>query len=202
MEIKVNKEIRSYQESIFFGLSMRQFFCALAAVGVAVIVYFSTKDILHKEIVGWLCIISAVPIAATGFITYHGLTFDKFLLKWVQSEMLNPKYVVFKADNIYKESMKGFFLNKRKKKKMKINDTQAPVIHQKDITSLVYKIIKNKADRIGYANIKAKAVSVILNVDIRKIKTALLSLEDEEKIVPYKRGYFLLKENERKEIKY
>ena len=197
----MNKEIRSYQESIFFGLSMRQFFCALAAVGVAVIVYFFTKDILHKEIVGWLCIISAVPIAATGFITYHGLTFDKFLLKWVQSEMLNPKYVVFKADNIYKESMKGFFFNKRKKK-MKSNDTQTTVIPQKDITSLVYKIIKNKADKIGYANIKAKAVSVILNVDIRKIKTALLSLEDEEKIVPYKRGYYLLKENKRKEINY
>jgi hypothetical protein len=181
---------------------MRQFFCALAAVGVAVIVYFSTKDILHKEIVGWLCIISAVPIAATGFITYHGLTFDKFLLKWVQSEMLNPKYVVFKADNIYKESMKGFFFNKRKKKKMKSNDTQTPVIHQKDITSLVYKIIVSNADKIGYADIKTKAISTILNVDIRKIKTALLSLEDDEKIVPYKRGYYLLKKNERTEINY
>ena len=26
LEIKVNKEIRNYTESIFFGLSMRQFF--------------------------------------------------------------------------------------------------------------------------------------------------------------------------------
>ena len=115
---------------------------------------------------------------------------------------VNPKYVVFKADNIYKESMKGFFLNKRKKKKMKSNDTQTPVIHQKDITPLVYKIIKNKADRIGYANIKAKAVSVILNVHVRIIKTALLALEDEDKIVPYKRGFYLLKENKRKDINY
>ena len=36
MEIKINKEIRNYKETIFFGLSMRQFVCAVLAVGVAV----------------------------------------------------------------------------------------------------------------------------------------------------------------------
>ena len=36
MEVKVPKEIRDYQESIFFGLSTRQFLCSLLAVGVAV----------------------------------------------------------------------------------------------------------------------------------------------------------------------
>ena len=34
MEIKVNKEIRDYKETIFFGLSMRQFACAAVAVGL------------------------------------------------------------------------------------------------------------------------------------------------------------------------
>ena len=33
MEVKVPKEIRNYQESIFFGLSTRQFICSLLAVG-------------------------------------------------------------------------------------------------------------------------------------------------------------------------
>ena len=36
MEVKIPKEIRDYQESIFFGLSTRQFICSLLAVGVAV----------------------------------------------------------------------------------------------------------------------------------------------------------------------
>ena len=36
MEIKVPKEVRQYHESIFFGLSLRQFGCSLAAVGAAV----------------------------------------------------------------------------------------------------------------------------------------------------------------------
>jgi len=69
LEIKINKEIRAYQESIFFGLSMRQFLCSVAAVGLGVIVYFITRDVLHKEIVSWLCILSAAPIAAAGFLS-------------------------------------------------------------------------------------------------------------------------------------
>ena len=36
MEIKINKEIRNYKETLFFGLSLRQFICSVLAVGVAV----------------------------------------------------------------------------------------------------------------------------------------------------------------------
>ena len=36
MEVRINKEVRNYQESLFFGLSLRQFFFALLAVAVAV----------------------------------------------------------------------------------------------------------------------------------------------------------------------
>lgn len=35
MEVKIPKEIRSHKESIFFGLSLRQFICALGAVAAA-----------------------------------------------------------------------------------------------------------------------------------------------------------------------
>ena len=44
MEIKINKEIRGYTESMFFGLNARQFIFALLAVGVAIGVYFGLKD--------------------------------------------------------------------------------------------------------------------------------------------------------------
>lgn len=35
MELQIPKEVRQHKESIFFGLSARQFFCALFAVGIA-----------------------------------------------------------------------------------------------------------------------------------------------------------------------
>ena len=67
MEIKVNKEIRGYRESIFFGLSIRQFACSVLAVGAAVGIYFGLRDVVGKETVSWLCIVLAAPFAAAGF---------------------------------------------------------------------------------------------------------------------------------------
>lgn len=40
MQIQINKEIRDYYESMFFGLSARQFFFSLEAVAVSVLTYF------------------------------------------------------------------------------------------------------------------------------------------------------------------
>ena len=39
MEVKINKEIRNYTESMFFGLSLRQFIFSVLACGVAVGLY-------------------------------------------------------------------------------------------------------------------------------------------------------------------
>ena len=43
MEVRINKEVRNYQESLFFGLSLRQLLFALLAVAVAVGVYFCSR---------------------------------------------------------------------------------------------------------------------------------------------------------------
>lgn len=67
MEIRINKEIKDYHESLFFGLSTRQFICSVAAVGAAVGIYFGLKNHIDKETVSWLCIVAAAPIAVTGF---------------------------------------------------------------------------------------------------------------------------------------
>ena len=44
MEVKINKEIREYSESIFFGLNLRQLIFSLLAMGAAVTVYFLCKE--------------------------------------------------------------------------------------------------------------------------------------------------------------
>lgn len=56
MEIKINKEIKDYHESLFFVLSVRQFACSVAAVGAAVGIYFGLRNVVGKEMVSWLCI--------------------------------------------------------------------------------------------------------------------------------------------------
>ena len=104
MEIKINKEIRNYKETIFFGLSMRQFVCAVLAVGVAVGLYFGMSRIADRETVSWVCIVGAAPIAAAGFFHYNGLTLEKFLWAWFKSEFLMAGNRVWKSENYYLEA--------------------------------------------------------------------------------------------------
>ena len=95
------KEIRDYQESIFFGLSARQFICSLLAVGVAVGLYFGLRPLVGSEEVGWMCILGAAPFAACGFFRYHGMTAEQFAWAVIKSELLYPKRLVFKSENLY-----------------------------------------------------------------------------------------------------
>ena len=88
MEIKINKEIRAYRETLFFGLSTRQFVCSVLAVGVAVGLYFGLSRVLDRETVSWVCIVGAAPVAAAGFFQYNGLTPERFLWAWLKSEVI------------------------------------------------------------------------------------------------------------------
>lgn len=107
MEIKINKEIKDYHESMFFGLSARQFVCSVLAVGMAVGSYFGLRNIIGKEMVSWVCVICAAPFAAAGFFKYNGMTFEQFMLSYIKSEFIYSGRRVFKSENllyiIYKE---------------------------------------------------------------------------------------------------
>lgn len=106
MEVKINREIRNYTESMFFGLSMRQFIFSILAIGVAVGLYFLLKPYVGTETVSWMCILGAAPFAALGFITYHGMTAEQFIWAWLKSELLEPRQIRFEANNIYYEALK------------------------------------------------------------------------------------------------
>ena len=101
MEVRINKEVRDYQESLFFGLCLRQFLFALLAVAVAVGVYFGLRDLAGTGETGWLCVLAAFPFAVCGFFTYNGMTFERFLVAVIRSELLYPKRLVFKSENLY-----------------------------------------------------------------------------------------------------
>lgn len=106
LEVKINREIRNYTESMFFGLSMRQFVFSALAILVAVGLYFLLKPHFGTETVSWMCILGAAPFAALGFITYHGMTAEQFLWAWLRSELLEPKELRFESSNLYYEALK------------------------------------------------------------------------------------------------
>lgn len=120
MEVKINREIREYTESIFFGLSMRQFFFSICACMVALILYFLLKPYFGIETLSWVCILGAVPFAVLGFIKYNGMTAEKFITAWIKSEILTPKKLTFKPTNLYYEDLKNIE-NRKKQIEKKMN---------------------------------------------------------------------------------
>lgn len=121
MEVKINREIRNYTESMFFGLSLRQFIFSVLACGVAVGLYFLLKPHLGTETVSWVCILGAAPFAALGFVKYNGMTAEKFIWAWIKSEFFMPKKLVFHSTNTYLELMKPS-IEKKTKEAYKNND--------------------------------------------------------------------------------
>ena len=106
MEIKIPKEVRQHKETIFFGLSVRQFFCAIAAVGLAVGVYLGLGPVIGKETASWLCILAAAPVALAGFFNYNGMTLEQFAWAFLKSEFLCAGERRFISKNIYYEMLK------------------------------------------------------------------------------------------------
>ncbi|NDO18099.1 PrgI family protein [Lachnospiraceae bacterium MD329] len=117
MEIRINKEIKDYHESLFFGLSARQFICSVAAVGAAVGVYFGLKDIVGKEMVSWLCVVCAAPLAAAGFFKYNGMQLEEFITAFFRSEFIYAGVRKFKSENILYNLYKEVLTDAKKAKK-------------------------------------------------------------------------------------
>ncbi|MFA0814766.1 MAG: PrgI family protein [Anaerofustis sp.] len=101
MEIKMNREIREYTESIFLGLSLRQFVFSLAAVLTAVLLYFMLRNRIPTEAVSWVCVIGAMPFGFLGFFRYHGMNAEQTIIAVVKSEILMPKILTFQSEPFY-----------------------------------------------------------------------------------------------------
>ena len=54
IEVRINKEARDYQESLFFGLSLWQFLAVLVAAGP----YFGMRNVVGSGEIGWICVLS------------------------------------------------------------------------------------------------------------------------------------------------
>ena len=131
MEIKVNKEVRDYTESIFLGLSFRQFLFSIIACVVAVIIYLSCVDVLGMETTSWLCMLGAAPFASLGFITFQKMNAEQILITAWHSFLLSNRNLIDKHFNLYYEMFKNVFdkqikeeLGKNDKKLFKIKKTK------------------------------------------------------------------------------
>ena len=125
MEIKINKEVRDYTESIFLGLSLRQCIFSVLACIIGVIIYLAAIDSLGTEITSWLCILGALPFALLGFITYQSMNAEDILVTAWRSFLLSRTNLISKPFNLYYEISKPI-IEKHKKEALKKDDKKLP----------------------------------------------------------------------------
>ena len=114
MNVRMHKDILQYKETMFMGLTMRQTVCSVLACGTAAALYFTLRDFIPTELLGWLCIIAAAPFAVLGFFRYHGMTAERLLLLWFQSKLM-PEFIIYKEVDSDYAVLKDVIENYQKK---------------------------------------------------------------------------------------
>ena len=113
-EIKINKEIRDYTESIFFGLSLRQSIFSILACAIACGLYFLFKERFGTEVTSWLCMLGAAPFAAFGFIRFQGMYTEDIVSMAISSFALSTRDLINVPFNLYYEILEPFINQSRK----------------------------------------------------------------------------------------
>lgn len=103
MEVRMPPKISNYKESVFLGLSYRQFFCSILCLGIATGIYFLTRDALGKEIASWICLIGAAPFAMMGFFQYNKLPAERLFLAMLLT-LFRGKRRVYRAQNLLQDT--------------------------------------------------------------------------------------------------
>ena len=88
------------ESRIALGLTFRQlFFSAIGSVVGAAVYFISSKKGLSTDLSAIISIALVAPLAALGFVTYHGLSFEKLVCVWIRQFVLCPKTLVSRLEN-------------------------------------------------------------------------------------------------------
>lgn len=110
MEVKMNKEIRSYKERSFMNLTIRQLIFGGIGVAFGCLVAFSLRHTLSSSMMACVGTIAAIPFALAGDFgpEIQGLPFRKFLWILVRYTYLEPKQLKFVGNNYQRKEIETY----------------------------------------------------------------------------------------------
>ncbi len=120
MEVKINREIRNYTESMFFGLSLRQFFFLFSLVALRRTVFLAQTVCWHgNRIVG--VHFGCCPVCGTWFCEVQRYDRRESNLCVDKIGVFNAEEVGIHSTNVYYELMKPS-IEQKQKEVLKSND--------------------------------------------------------------------------------
>ncbi len=128
IEVRIPKEIKEYEDKIFFGLTVRQLISSIIAGVVSIFAYVYFLDYINEEILSYFIIIFDCFILSIGWVKYNGMRMEQFMFVFME-HMIYPQKRIYDDDNIFvsinkdvkKEFYKPLSIKERIKGNMKCN---------------------------------------------------------------------------------
>ena len=91
IEIPVNREIRNYKETIFYGFTMKQVIFGILGLAAGAIVFLWLPKDLNLSIRTLLGLAAGFPMIALGFLTFNNMTAAELIRVLYTFYLKNPR---------------------------------------------------------------------------------------------------------------
>ncbi|MEY8483183.1 PrgI family protein [Lachnospiraceae bacterium 48-21] len=116
MDIELSEDLQHYKESFVLGLTVKQAFFSMLALGAGAAVVLLLYEKIGITLSCYVATPFVVPLALTGFYNYHGLSFWQFMSKLLYYTLFN-RPLLYGAGTV--EELKNMFLEKKQEQKKK-----------------------------------------------------------------------------------
>ncbi|MCI9600215.1 MAG: PrgI family protein [Lachnospiraceae bacterium] len=99
MEIELSEDLQHYKESFVLGLTLKQTFFSLLALGAGTTIVLFLYEKIGVTFSCYVATPFVVPLALTGFYNYHGLTFRQFAGKMIYFTFFNRPLVYWSTES-------------------------------------------------------------------------------------------------------
>lgn len=121
MDIELSEDLQYYKESFVMGLTVKQAFFSLLALGVGTAVVLLLYEKIGITLSCYVATPFVVPLALTGFYNYHGLSFWQFASKLLYFTFFNRPLLYCSTESV--EGLKQLLLEENQEQKLKQEKT-------------------------------------------------------------------------------
>lgn len=118
IEVKIPAEIQEYKSKLVFGLSTRQIIAIVGALAVSVPLGVLGYGHISGDMLSWIIILSVIPFAGWGFMTFKGMRFEAFMKVFLSMNFLPQRRVYEDTDvnifhSLHEEIIENEIINQR-----------------------------------------------------------------------------------------
>ena len=126
IEIRINREIGTYEPKIIGPFTLRQLICITCAAPVCLLIYNVCAPVITPDLAGFLCFIPAVIAYFFGWRKPYGMPTEKFLQSIFITTLMAPADRPYKSVNRQEQLIKKLSSDPEDD-----SDSEAPKVNNK-----------------------------------------------------------------------